>query len=257
MAQGGVSQKAKSYVSRAVAVFSILSFIEFVSFYLFINFLGDYSNEYIYFIQRVCLFVLLVAAGVAVYRTAKKGLQIITHSLFISATRGIFALPFFYLFFLSYAIYDSIDAIVLALFATIVAVILHAIFTALIAFVIKTVCKKNGMDENEIASPVRFKSPFSGTVLVIALAVGLINFIEAVASIIVSISNSYITPPLGHIIYYVITLIYPILILAGVYFLSILITMCIDKWILRKASKANDEAETKKPMEDLENPNNL
>ena len=232
----------KSHIFSAVMIFALLSFVEFLAYYLFYNFALGYHETYIYFAQRPVLFILLVASGVCAYRTAKNIPQLILHSLFISATRAIFSIPFFYLNYLPSGYLLSLDAIILSILTSIVAIILHAALAMFIAIIIKVACKKKAMQENEIASPFNFKSAFCGAVLIIALVIAVINFVEAVISIVLQIDSSYYVT-LGDMIYFVITLLFPILMLVAMYFLPILIAMWVNKVMLRKIKKTEAASE--------------
>lgn len=221
-------------------IFLLLSAVEFLVFYLFMLFFSAYSNYYIYFVQRTVLLTLLVAASVTVYKTGKSTGEIILHSALISATRGIFFIPFFYLEFLPDALYDSVDAILLSLLASTVAIIIHAAITIAISTILKRVCKKRGLAENEITNPINVKSPFSSTMLIISFIVAIINFLEALISTII---NWVYIERIAVLLYYVTALLFPILMLVGIYFLSILITMWVEKLLLKKSKNPPKEIE--------------
>ena len=224
-------------------LFLLLSAAEFLVFYLFILFFSAYSGYYVYFVQRTVLLTLLVAASVTVYKTAKNTGEIILHSALISATRGIFFIPFFYLEFLSNALYDSIDAILLSLLASAVAVVIHAAIVTAVSIIIKSVCTKRGMSENEIARPTDFKSPFAGTVLIISFAIAIINFLIELVTAIIFVAESNGLLFIGEAIYIVISLLFPILMLASIYFISILITMWVSKLLSHKSDRSIEEIE--------------
>ena len=224
-------------------IFLLLSAAEFLVFYLFMLFFSAHSGYYVYFVQRTVLLTLLVAASVTVYKTAKSIGEIILHSALISATRCIFFIPFFYLRFLSNALYDSVDAILLSLLASVVAILIHAAAAAVFSIIIKSVCTRRGMAENEIARPTDFKSPFTSTVLVISFIIAIINFlVELITAIIFVVESSGILF-VGEAIYIVISLLFPILMLVGIYFLSILITMWINRLLLWKSKNPSKEIE--------------
>lgn len=223
-------------------MFLFLSVLEFVVFYLFYLFFSQYSGYYVYFVQRTVMLTLLVAGSVTVYKTAENIGEAILHSALISVTRCVFFIPFFYLEFLSNVIYDSIDALALSIFASIVATVLHTAVTTGISFIIKAVCKKHGNIKTAIARPTDFKAAFSGTVLIISLVISMINFIVELVTAIVFVVESRGILFFSEAIYIVISLLFPILMLISIYFLSILIAIWIDKTISKKIKKAESKS---------------
>ncbi len=232
-----------------VSIFLLLSMIEFLLFYVFLLFFSSYSGYYVYFAQRLALLTLFVASAVTVYHTADNAGEVILHSFLISTTRCIFFLPFFYLEFLSNALYDSIDAIALSIFASIGVTVIHAAGVIGLCCIIKGVCKKRGLAKGELSSPIDFKSPFSAAVIIISLVIALINFaVELVTAIIFIIQSSGILF-ISEVIYIAFSLLFPIVILLAMYFLSILIAKWISKIAARWIKRTERKAELKEASE--------
>ena len=240
---------ASRRATTPIMIFFFLTVVEFIAFYLFWLFFSTYSGYYVYFVQRTFLLALLVAGSVTVYRTAKNTKQVILHSALVSIPRSIFFIPFFYLEFLSNVLYDSIDAIALSLFATVVTVILHAAATACLCFIIKAVCAKRGVPKNEIRRPKDLKSTFCGTMLVISLVIAFINFAVELATAITFIVESNGILFISEAVYIIISLLFPIVMLVAMYFLPILIAMWVNKVMLRKIKKAEAASELNKASE--------
>ena len=217
---------------KSAGAFALLSTAEYVLFHLFYLFLTSYTGYYIYFVQRTTLCLLFVAAAATVYSTAKTVKQLISHSFLISATRAIFFFPFFYILALSNPLWHTVEALLFSFLTTVIAVVIHANLVAIVAFIIKKACAKRGMAENEITSPKDFKSPFTSTVLIISFVVAMINLAEALLTALINVVNANIIY-IKEIIYAVITLLFPIAMLAGMYFLSILIAHWVRKMILK------------------------
>ena len=234
-----ISAKRRAAVSTLV--FAFFSLAEFLAFYSFALVFSAYTYYYIYFAQRAFLFILLISAAVTVYKTARGVGELILHSALISVTRGIFFIPFFYLEILSNPLYDSLESFIISLLASIVAIIIHTALVALLSLIIKLVCKRGNMQKNEIAAPTKFNSPFTGTVLIISFIISVINFlVELVTAIVFLVESSGILF-IGEAVYIVISLLFPIVLLVGIYFLSILITMLISKLLLNRSKKSKDE----------------
>ena len=131
--------------TRIVPWFALGALLEFLVYYLVSILINDFDivYYYLYFVERFLLLCVPVAAAAVIIRREKTWLGVIKASTYISLTRLIVFIPFFYIEFV-YGIYDSLEAILLSLLASLAAVIIYVTVTLLAYMMMRYIIKSKG-----------------------------------------------------------------------------------------------------------------
>ena len=179
--------------TRIVPWFALGALLEFLVYYLVSILINDFDivYYYLYFVERFLLLCVPVAAAAVIVRREKTWSGAIKASTYISLTRLIVFIPFFYIEFV-YGIYDSLEAILLSLLASTAAVIIYVIVTLLAFALMRYIIKRRG--GATYPTPVLdVGKPATFSVFAVSLIIFVINLIfEIYSTVIFIIENGTI-----------------------------------------------------------------
>ena len=138
-------ENEKKRGKRVIPRFIGAALVEFLLYYVLSILIYDFDviYYYLYFFERfVLLAVPVVAAAIMIRRCGTRG-EVIKTCAFISLSRLVVFIPFFYLEYV-YGMFDSLEALLLSLLSSLAAVIVYFGVTLAIYAVMKAIISKGG-----------------------------------------------------------------------------------------------------------------
>ncbi|MBQ8689637.1 MAG: hypothetical protein IJ515_04660 [Clostridia bacterium] len=216
--------------ARAILWFALFALAEFLIYYVLYLSVTAYDAVYyyLYFAERFILLLIPVATGAIMAKKAAGTKSSLLFALYVSLTRLIPFIPFFYLEYV-YGPYDSVEAILLSLLTSAVTAAVNFALTVGVFYFISHLAKGRGGADTAKIPLFNTGNPYTLGIMICSLVIFALNLgMEIYTSVLFFAENGSVFF-INELVMLVVSYVYLAVLLLGLHLVSCVAVNCLSK----------------------------